>query len=100
MGKEKTFENKVKAFLEKHNIWYVKYFANGFTKRGVPDLLACVNGRFVGIEIKSETGISSPLQQWNIEEITKSGGIGFILYPKDFEDFKKMILTILELRKW
>ncbi|HBF6677269.1 TPA: VRR-NUC domain-containing protein, partial [Clostridioides difficile] len=34
------------------------------------------------------------LQKYNIKEIEKAGGIGIILYPKDFDRFKKMILEI------
>ena len=30
----------------------------------------------------------------NIEEIKKSGGIAMVLYPKDFENFKKLITFI------
>lgn len=96
MGPEKKYENKVKEFLEENNIYFVKFFANGFTKSGVSDILACIKGRFVGIEVKAENGKPSPLQIYNKEQIEKSGGIAYILYPKDFEQFKKDVKEILD----
>ena len=89
--KEKAFENKVKAFLKKDGCYFVKYFGCAFTQAGVPDLLCCVGGRFVAVELKSENGKPSNLQIYNIEEIKKSGGIAFVLYPQNFEEFKTVI---------
>ena len=54
MGPEKIFENKIKQWLKNHDCYFVKFFANSMTKKGVPDILASVNGYFVGIETKSD----------------------------------------------
>lgn len=94
MPAEKNFENKIKDFLKSQNCWYIKYFANRMTKSGIPDILACVNGYFVAIEVKAENGKPSELQLWNRDKIKESGGIAIILYPKDFEDFKKLIIKL------
>ena len=93
---EKNFENRVKKFLESEGCWYVKYFANAYTKSGIPDLLVCCNGHFIGVELKGPKGKPSELQLWNIEKITQAGGIGLVLYPKDFEDFKLLIRKLKE----
>ena len=61
------------------------------TKKGIPDLLACVNGRFVAIEVKAQNGKPSELQVYNIKKIREAGGVGIILYPDGFEAFKKLI---------
>lgn len=91
MAEEKNFENKVKKFLDEEKCYYVKQFGCAFTKSGVPDLLICVKGLFVAVELKATKGKPSMLQQINIEQIRKSGGVAFILYPKDFEEFKRLI---------
>lgn len=91
MPSEKSFENKVKKFLKSKNIWYVKFFANGFTQKGIPDLLCCVKGFFLAIEIKSEEGRPSPLQLYTIDKIKQAGGFALVLYPSQFEDFKNFI---------
>lgn len=95
MGAEKIFENKVKRYLKSKNIWYVKYFANSFTPTGIPDLLAVVNSHFLAIEIKSEKGKTSLLQEYNIKEIRRCGGIAMVLKPSGFDDFKKLIEELL-----
>lgn len=91
MAEEKRFENRVKKFLEDEGCWFVKYFANSFTKSGIPDILCCCNGSFVAIEVKAPNGKPSELQKWNIQKINLAGGIGVILYPDQFDDFKKLI---------
>lgn len=89
--REKSFENKVKEFLKTQNCYYVKQFGCAFTKSGIPDLLICCNGYFLGVELKAEKGRLAPLQIYNLEQIKKAGGISLALYPKDFDDFKKLI---------
>ena len=93
-GQEKLFENKIKKFLTEQDVWFVKFFANNFTRSGIPDILACVNGRFVAIEVKSDKGKPSVLQLRQVELIKKSNGIALILYPKDFEQFKNLITEL------
>lgn len=92
MASEKNFENKVKKFLKDEGCWFLKYWAGAaYTKNGIPDLLVCCNGHFLGVELKAPNGKPSDLQIWNIEQIKKAGGIAMVLYPKDFEEFKKLI---------
>lgn len=91
---EKQFENKVKQFLKNNGVWFVKTWSNGIQRKGIPDIIACVNGYFVGIELKAESGKPSELQKWNIEQIRESGGIAGVLYPDKFDEFKSMIYAI------
>ena len=95
MGSEKQFENKVKNHLKNNDIWFLKTWSNGVQREGVPDILANVNGFFMGIEVKAENGIASDLQLWNIEGIRKSNGIGIVLYPQQYDDFKKLIKNLM-----
>ena len=46
MASEKNFENRIKSFLKSNNCYFIKYWGGGeFTKAGVPDILACCNGK-------------------------------------------------------
>lgn len=93
--KEKDFEKQVRQFLEDHGCWVLKTWSNGVQRDGVPDLLVCCNGYFLGVELKAENGKPSALQIWNIEQIRASGGIALVLYPNQFENFKHMINLLL-----
>ena len=95
MAAEKNFENKVKAYLRDHDAYFVKFFANRMTKTGVPDILACINGYFVAIEVKAEHGRPSELQKHNVREVFKANGIAMILYPQDFNLFKGVVFHLL-----
>lgn len=92
MAKEKDFQIKVEKFLTDKGIYFVKYWGGGiYTRSGVPDLLCCINGRFVGVELKADDGKVSELQQYNIDKIIQSGGVALILRPSDFKEFKSMV---------
>ena len=116
MTKEKQFENCVKKWLNSQGVyaagtpsqkmqadqhgWYFKVWGGGLQKAGIPDILMCINGFFVSVELKSKTGTPTDLQKLNTERINTSGGIGIILYPDDFEEFKQLISTLLSFDEW
>ena len=94
-GCEKNFENKVKTFLEKQGCWFLKYWGGAaYTKSGIPDILACCRGSFIGVEVKAPHGKPSELQLYNLRKIDESGGYAILLYPDDFATFKTMIELI------
>lgn len=111
MAEEKLFEGRIKKFLHSVGVypagypkdrmtaplcgWYTKVWGGGFQKSGIPDLLACINGIMVAIEIKGSRGTPSELQKLNISRINKSGGIGVFLYPEGFEQFKELLKGVI-----
>ena len=98
--KEKDFQLKVEKFLTDKGIYWVKYWGGGhFTRSGVPDLLCCIGGRFVGVELKTDDGKVAELQQYNIDKIIQSGGVALVLRPSDFEQFKDDVQKIIEEHK-
>lgn len=100
MAEEKNYETKIKKFLTDHNSWFVKYWSGKsytgqkFTKDGIPDILCCCNGRFIGIEVKAEKGHPSELQLYNLRKIDEAGGYAILLYPKDWVLFQNFILCV------
>lgn len=94
MAREKIFESKIKKFIDAHGGWQVKFFANKYTRSGVPDILACINGYFVGIEVKSDTGSPSRLQLYNVRKIREAGGFAFVLYPSGYAWFTQFVMDL------
>ena len=78
-----TPEGKVKAkvvkLLKAMNIWYFFPANNGFGKSGIPDIIAIVNGEFVGIEVKSATGKPTELQKICGRQIEEAGGTWLVV---------------------
>ena len=70
MAAEKNFEDRVKRFLKEQGAWFIKYWGGAaFTKAGVPDILACVNGHFIGIDLKAPNGKATDLQLHTLKQI-------------------------------
>ena len=107
---EKNFESRVKKWLHSQGIyaagtpkhqmvankgWFFKVWGGGYQKAGIPDLLMCVNGLFLAVELKSDTGAVSELQKLNIRRINKARGIGIILYPDGLERFQEIIKEVI-----
>ena len=89
--KEKVFEQKVRSYLKKVGAYEVKYFGCGFSQSGVPDVLSCVNGQFVAIELKASTGRPSELQLHNLRRIHNAYGFAILVYPEDWDLLKRFI---------
>lgn len=56
--------------------WVVKTIATN--KGGTPDVIACLNGFFIAIEVKKPGGTPSPLQLAQIIKIHEANGIAFV----------------------
>lgn len=65
--------------------------AQYISRRGIPDLIACVDGVFVGIEVKMEHGKLTALQKHEISCINKAGGTALTIYGKDKEILNGLI---------
>jgi len=88
---EAAFQTDVMHFLKNNsNAFAVKYWAgNKFTVNGIPDVIACINGVFHGIELKTNTGTVRGIQKERIKQIQLAGGEAYVLRPKDFEEWKR-----------
>lgn len=108
---EKKFETQIKRFFKENGIyiagtpkqniatevngWYFKHWGGGMSKAGIPDLIANINGYFVAVEVKGSRGTPSKLQELNVDLIKRGNGKAFILYPKQFEEFKKTVRGLI-----
>ena len=81
MKSEKTFENKVKLYLKQKGAYFIKTHGDRFSKVGVPDLIVCYKGLFIGIELKAPNGKPSELQLAHLKMIHKAGGMSMLLRP-------------------
>lgn len=93
--KEKDFENKIKRYLKERGAYRVKYHGNYYSENGTPDILACVNGYFLAIEVKADNGKPTPLQLAKIDDIRKAGGFAYVAYPSGWERLKDIIDGLL-----
>lgn len=50
---------------------------------GIPDIIACINGRFFGFEVKAEDGKPTKLQEATIRKILAAGGAALVVRSVD-----------------
>ena len=66
---------EIKKYLDSIGAWYFSPYMAGYGKSGVPDIVACLDGKFIAIEVKREGKEPTVLQTRMIEEIAKAGGL-------------------------
>jgi hypothetical protein len=77
--KEAKVKAKIKAILKSHNIYYAMPIGTGYGNSGIPDFLCCVKGRFLAIEAKAGTGVTTALQDKNLQLIREAGGVTAVI---------------------
>lgn len=78
-GEEKRVERQITKYLDSLGAYYVKIHGSTYMPAGTADLLCCVNGSFVAIEVKKpKGGVVSELQKFKIKEVQNAGGIAFV----------------------
>ena len=68
-------KDEIKAYLKEIGAWFTLPYMAGFGKSGVPDIIACIDGCFWGIEVKREGKEPTPLQLQRMTEIERAGGV-------------------------
>ena len=70
--------------LKEEGIWYYNPQAGPFGRAGIPDKVAIINGRFIGMECKADkTKKPTALQVKAMKEIEMAGGKCFLVYDED-----------------
>jgi riboflavin biosynthesis pyrimidine reductase len=88
---EKKVKDKVKKLLAEHGAYYFMPATGGYGKSGVPDLVACIKGRFIGIECKANGGKPTALQEKNLVDIMNKGGVAILVDETGIELLKTLL---------
>lgn len=90
-----TPEGKVKAKLKKvldeMGIWHFSPFQAGMGRAGIPDVIACYEGRFVAFECKAGRGKTTALQEREINAIRKAKGLAFVINEANVDNTKELL---------
>lgn len=84
---ESALQRKIIKYLESRGAYVARVISAG--KAGTADLLVCYRGRFIAVEVKTEKGIVSPLQEHHQGLVIKAGGISII--ARSVEDVKLLL---------
>lgn len=76
-AREASLQERVLTYLASHGpaIWVMKVHGGRYQRAGIPDVIACIYGRFVGIELKKVGEPPfSPSQALEARAIQEAGG--------------------------
>jgi len=91
---EGLVKDKVRAILKAAGIYHFTPMSFGMARSGIPDIIACVNGRFLAIECKAGRGKVTTLQAAEIANIVRSGGVALVITEHDLDLLRSVIRTL------
>lgn len=89
MKTEADLKREIVAYLKSVGAWFDNPVRNGYGRRGVPDIVVCYRGRFLGVECKRppEEGKKPPeadvWQQRELAAIVEAGGRAIVAWSVD-----------------
>ena len=85
---EKKVKDKCVKLLKAYDVYYFFPATHGYGRSGVPDIICCITGKFVAIECKAGDNKPTALQEKEMADIRKQGGITVVINESN--------LTLLE----
>lgn len=78
---EARVKDAVKQWLNRHSAYWYMVVPNGYSRAGVPDFIACLDGHFIGIETKApgKRHNTTPNQKRELHWITRAGGRSLVV---------------------
>lgn len=90
---EKKLQDNAIAYLKGRGIYYLNLYGDGRSGKGKPDLIVCINGRFVAFELKVGSNDMQDDQKIHKLRIERSGGLHFT--PYTMEEFINIVEDLL-----
>lgn len=76
---EQKLQTKILKWLKAEGCWVFKTVV--CNRSGIPDIIGCTTkGRLFAIEVKFGSNKASELQNYNLREVAKCGGIAVLAY--------------------
>ena len=92
---EGKVKKKVRAVLDQMEVYHFPPFSGGYGRSGVPDIVACIDSVFVGIECKAGKGKLTEIQKHNLQQIEQCGGIALVINEENVDELKDILIRRL-----
>lgn len=79
MTPEAKVKKRAVAKLKAAGMYFFYPVTGGYGSSGVPDIVGCLRGKFVGIECKAGKNKPTALQQLNLDQIEAAGGVALVI---------------------
>jgi hypothetical protein len=67
----------------------------GMGRSGIPDVVCCLRGYFIGIECKAGKNKPTPLQQKELADIIKAGGVSCVINEDNMAELESILTTVM-----
>jgi Holliday junction resolvase len=94
MTPEGKVKKQVKKILDDVGAYHFSPMTAGYGRSGVPDIIACVKGKFIGIECKAGKNEPTLLQKHNMKLINQSGGLSIVVNEGNIESLLALVKEI------
>ena len=91
---EGKVKEKVKKLLTKHGAYFFMPRGTTYGRSGIPDFIVCAHGLFVGVETKAGRNEPSALQDLEMLNIRKAGGITLVINEKNLDDLEHLLIRL------
>ena len=95
MTPEKKVKNKVVRLLKEYGAYYFFPASYGMGRSGVPDIVCCLRGYFIGIECKAGKNKPTPLQEKELADIIKAGGVSCVINEDNMAELESILTTVM-----
>jgi Holliday junction resolvase len=85
---EKKVKNSVVKILKELDIYYFFPATYGYGRSGVPDIVCCAQGDFLGIECKAGANKVTTLQRKELDAIINAGGKTYVVNESNLDALK------------
>jgi len=89
---EKKVKDKVVKVLKAHGVYYFFPATYGMGRSGVPDIVCCYRGRFIGIECKAGNNKTTALQDRELAAIRVAGGSSFVINETNIQEIENYLI--------
>jgi hypothetical protein len=94
---EKKVKDKIVKILKESGVYYFYAATHGFGRSGIPDLVCCFNGRFIGIECKAGKNLPTALQLKELSAIQLAGGYTLVVNEENITEVCSLIKSLSEI---
>jgi ABC-type phosphonate transport system ATPase subunit len=91
MTPEVKIKKKAVTQLKALGAYYFYPVTGGYGRSGVPDIIVCLHGRFIGIECKAGGNKTTKLQDLNLRQIADAGGIALVIDESNVDQLTEIL---------
>ncbi len=84
-------KQKVKKLLTSYGAYHFSPQTGGYGRSGIPDIVACYEGLFIGIECKAGDNKPTKLQEKELKAIDEAEGTALVINESNLHELEKVL---------